>query len=424
MLCAEHDPSRAHGHVTWRVHGGLPVVELVNNWACGSFEDTYRPPLIGDRIAHVLRAVQPDIVHIHSLLNLSFDLPAMARARGIPIVATLHDYALVCPSGGQRIHRAEQHVCVEIDTDRCVRCFQGSAWADQISFGRLTAIVRAPGAVRSAAVAAARRFPGLAGRLARAARRAPLLQLTKRDVDARLAAARRLFDDVDLFVAPSSSIAAEFLRLGVGAGKLRVSDYGFVPLTPRPRSRQHGPLRVGYVGTLVWHKGVHALIDAVRGLQPADCELKIFGDPDVDREYSAGLRVRAADLPIAFMGAFDREGVADAYSQIDVLVVPSLWLENSPLVIHEAFMAGVPVVGARIGGIVDLVQDGVNGLLYDPAAPDALGATLQRLIDRPTMLADMTSHLPAVKSIEQDAREWEATYQSLLDRRRAAGAAS
>src|SRR5262245_60836195 len=57
ILCADYDPSRAHGDLVWRVHDGLPVVEIVNNWVCASFEDTYRPPLIGDRLRHVLRAI-------------------------------------------------------------------------------------------------------------------------------------------------------------------------------------------------------------------------------------------------------------------------------------------------------------------------------------------------------------------------------
>ena len=61
----------------------------------------------------VLDAVQPHVVHVHSLLNLSFDLPAVARARGVPVVATLHDYSLVCPSGGQRVHRADAHLVVD-----------------------------------------------------------------------------------------------------------------------------------------------------------------------------------------------------------------------------------------------------------------------------------------------------------------------
>src|SRR3954467_6481222 len=111
VLCAEYDPARADGQVTWRVHGGLPVAEIVNNWMCRSFEDTYRPPLVTERIGQVLRAVQPDVVHIHNLLNLSFDLPALAHRQGSAVVATLHDHSLVCPSGGQRLHRAEEHRC-------------------------------------------------------------------------------------------------------------------------------------------------------------------------------------------------------------------------------------------------------------------------------------------------------------------------
>src|SRR5262249_7838740 len=159
-----------------------------------------------------------------------------------------------------------------------------------------------------------------------------------------------------------------------------VSDYGFVPLQARARNGARGPLRIGYVGTLVWHKGVHVLVDALRAL-PADAyELKLFGEPGVFPPYPADLSPRAGARPVRVMGAFDRERVADAYAQIDVLVVPSLWLENSPLVIHEAFMAGVPVVGARIGGIADLIADGRNGWLYSPTSTRELASVLQRLI--------------------------------------------
>lgn len=430
VLCAEYDPSRRQGHVTWRVHQGLPVIEVVNNWTCASFAETYRPPLVSGRIAEVLQAVQPDIIHVHNLLNLSFDLPAVARAHGVPVVATLHDYTLVCPSGGQRIHRAEQYVCDVIDTERCVRCFRESSLYAHISFGRLVAATRAPRLLKRAAVAISRRLPGIAGRLAHAARRAPLLPIAVRDIDERLAAARRVFDEVDLFVAPSPSIGAEFQRLGITPAKIRISDYGFVPLV-RSAGREHherqGPLRIGYVGTLVWHKGAHVLLDAVRNLPPAAFELKIFGSADVFPGYAADLRARAAGLPVLFMGSFDRERVADIYAQLDVLVVPSLWLESSPLVIHEAFMAGLPVVGARIGGIADLVDDGRTGLLYDPASAADLEAALRRLIERPEHLTRLTALVrarPHVKSIADDAREWEATYAGVVGRRTAAGQAT
>jgi len=426
VLCGEYDPSRRHGHVTWRAYKGLPVVELVNNQVCASFEDTYRSPIIGERIAQVLHAVQPDVIHVHSLFNLSFDLPAMARARGIPVVATLHDYSLVCPTGGQRIHRAEDYVCHVIDTDRCVRCFRESPLQAHISFGKAAAVTPAPAMMQRAAIAMRRRFPGLTAHVARAM---PAVTATKRQMDERLTAARRVFGEVDLFVAPSPSIAEEFERLGVEAAKIRISDYGFVPLLRNSRNGSDGtrrPLRIGFVGTLVWHKGMHVLLDAVRALPSSAYELKIFGNPDVFPDYAAELRASAGDLPVRFMGAFDRERIAEVYAQIDVLVVPSLWLENSPLVIHEAFMAGVPVVGARIGGIADLVDDGRTGLLYDPASPVELRAAIGGLIENPKRLNELAefARMVRVKTIAEDVQEWERSYEDVLRRRAAVGLAT
>jgi glycosyltransferase involved in cell wall biosynthesis len=420
VLCAEYDPFRPDGRVAWRSHEGVTVVEIVNNWRFTSFEDTYRPPLLKERIAHVLHAVQPDVVHVHNLLNLSFELPAIARSCGIPVVATLHDYTLVCPSGGQRIHRAEEHVCEVIDTERCARCFPQSPLAAQISFGRLPGGGGVPAFLGRAARGVRRRFPALAGPMHRVARLAPRLPVTTEDSDLRLIAARRVFDDIDLFVAPSRSIASEFQRLGVAPTKIKTSDYGLVPMRRSPRTSSGGPLRIGYVGTIVWHKGVHVLVEAVRGLPPGGYELRIFGDPDTFPEYSAALRERAAGCPVRFEGPFDRQGAAGAYAQIDVLVVPSLWLENSPLVIHEAFMAGVPVVGARIGGIADLISEGRTGLLYDPTSPVDLGNALRTLMDDRGRLEQLSDHArtdPIVKSIAEDARDWSATYADLVGRR-------
>ncbi|HYN06454.1 MAG TPA: glycosyltransferase family 4 protein [Vicinamibacterales bacterium] len=427
ILCADYDPVRPHGEVVWRLHEGLPVVEVINNWVCGSFEDTYRSPVMGDRLRHVLRAVQPDVVHVHNLLNLSFDLPSLARAAGIPVVATLHDYTLVCASGGQRIHRADHYVCHEIDLDRCARCFSESPFQTRMSLGLVAA---APAPVRTLAGAVRRQMPALTRRLAEAAPRPS-------DIDAaemarRLAAARNAWQQIDLFVAPSQSIATEFERLGLPASRIRVSDYGF-PAIPPPAfalrasagqarvapgaSAGQAPLRIGYVGTLVWHKGAHVLIDAVRELPPASCEVKIFGDPHVFRDYASDLRARASGLPVTFMGPFDRPGMADAYGSFDVLVVPSLWLENSPLVIHEAYQSGVPVIGSRIGGIADLVRDGWNGQLFEPGSAADLAAVLRRVIEQPACLQVFAGRLPAVKSIGDDCLEWEARYAEVLNGR-------
>jgi glycosyltransferase involved in cell wall biosynthesis len=236
------------------------------------------------------------------------------------------------------------------------------------------------------------------------------------EISARLDAARAAFAEFDYVAAPSRALAREFEGLGFETARLAVSDYGFPIRGPRRRAPGTGPLRVGYVGTLVWHKGVHTLIEAVRRLPAGRIEALIFGDTGTFPDYTAELRRLAAGASIRFMGRFDRDDSAAVYDQLDVLAVPSLWLENSPLVIHEAFTAGVPVVGSRIGGIPDLVEEGISGLLVDPGSPEALAQALETLAaDRPRLEA-MTRQLPAVKSIDEDAREWEKIYRSLASR--------
>ena len=415
VVAAEYDPSRTHGHVSWRRHDVVPVIEIVNNYRAATFAEAYRDPLIGRRLTHVLDVVRPDVLHVHNLLNLSFDLPALAHARGIPIVATLHDYTLVCPSGGQRVHRAESHVCHTIDPDRCARCFRQSPIYGEMTVAAASAMVPGPKAVAGAARWLTRAWPAAArGARAAVAHVAPIA-VGADDIRARLDAAREVFDAIDLFVSPSASLAREYIALGVDARKMLVSDYGFRPLAAavrRPAPRR--PLRFGFVGSIVWHKGVHVLVEAARLLTPGSYEVLIFGDPGVAPDYAADLRRRAAGLAVEFRGGFDAASAARVYGEFDVLVVPSIWLENSPLVMHEAFMSGMPVVGARMGGIVDLVRHGENGLLYDATSPEALAAAMRDLIDAPDRVTALAARAPAVKTIEEDAAEWEARYARVL----------
>jgi glycosyltransferase involved in cell wall biosynthesis len=413
VLAAEYDPATPHGTIRWRSHEGLTVIEVVNNWEFDAFEDTYSSARLNAQLQHVLEATAPDVLHVHNLLNLSFDLPRLARERGAAVVATLHDYTLVCPSGGQRVHVAEAHVCTRIDAERCCRCFPQSPFAAQMAAGRLTR-KRGRRLIASVGAAARRSAPALTnavvGGLGRHA-------IAAGDITRRLAYARHVFDTIDSFVAPSASVADEFVRLGVDRRRVEVSDYGF-PMGPPPApvrdSDASRPLRIGFVGTLVWHKGAHVLVEAVSRVS-GRFETHIHADPEVFPEYVARLRAMAT-APISFHGGFDRGRMVSVYDSLDVLVVPSLWPENSPLVIHEAFLRGVAVVAARIGGIPGLVTEGVNGLLYDPFDPGALAEALQRLVDDRTLVGRLVAAAPPVKSIADDASEWESRYDRLSRR--------
>lgn len=418
VLAAEFDANRPHGQVSWRSHAGIPVAEVANRWQFATFAETYGSPALTATLEHILDVVQPHVLHVHNLLNLSMDLPAVARARGIAVVATLHDYTLVCPSGGQRLHRAETHVCRTIDAERCARCFPESPFHAQWRFGQLAG--RAPARLVAPLASLARR---LAPRVSEAAGAAMSLASglppSPADITRRLDSARRAWAACDLLVAPSASLAREYEGLGFPADRLIVADYGFAPLPARPRQpAADGRLRVGFAGSLVWHKGADLLVDAARALPADRVEIRIFGDPRVSPGYARALETRAAGLPVRFMGPFDHDEVADALADVDVLAVPSRWLENSPLVIHEAFMAGVPVIGAAIGGIGDLIDGG--GLLVPPDDAGALAAAIGSLIEAPGRLDALRARIPAVKSLDEDARDWIARYAAAVAREAAA----
>ena len=159
VLAAEYDPGRAAWddslavvprHCRRRDREQLAVSD--------SSDETYSSERINAQFRHVLDATRPDVLHVHNLLNLSFDLPRIAKERGIATVATLHDYTLVCPSGGQRVHVAESHVCESIDPDRCARCFSQSPLSTPDECGATDA-----GAWRAAAIARAGRAAYSAG---------------------------------------------------------------------------------------------------------------------------------------------------------------------------------------------------------------------------------------------------------------------
>jgi hypothetical protein len=115
---------------------------------------------------------------------------------------------------------------------------------------------------------------------------------------------------------------------------------------------------------------------------------------------------------VKFHGVFDNRDIAAVHERIDALVVPSVWYENSPITIHEAFLLGTPVITSDIGGMAELVRDGVDGLHFKVGDPASLARTVVRLLDEPGLL-ERVSRGRGVKTMAEDAREMEARYRQL-----------
>jgi glycosyltransferase involved in cell wall biosynthesis len=149
-----------------------------------------------------------------------------------------------------------------------------------------------------------------------------------------------------------------------------------IPIRSRPPQAPDAPFTIGFIGRIVPEKGLETLLDAAAKLPSTGWRLLVAGgvSPPLD---PSELRARVAGLPVSWLGVVP---AAEFYPRIDLLVVPAIWADPGPLVVHEAFANAVPVVGTRMGGITDFVEQGVTGWLYEPGNSAALAAILTELI--------------------------------------------
>jgi glycosyltransferase involved in cell wall biosynthesis len=171
------------------------------------------------------------------------------------------------------------------------------------------------------------------------------------------------------------------------------------------------PLRVGYVGGIYPSKGVHVLVDALRELAGEPVELSVHGILDWFPDYVADLRARASGLPVTFHGRFEPSRVDEVLGTLDVLCVPSVWYENMPITIQEAYRNGLPVVVSDIGGMREAVEHDVSGLRFPRGDARALAACLKTLARDREQLNRLARGHPSVPTLEQVVDELEALYR-------------
>jgi glycosyltransferase involved in cell wall biosynthesis len=202
---------------------------------------------------------------------------------------------------------------------------------------------------------------------------------------------KRLCEHVSVVTAPSQFI----INLHSQQGFFLKAMKKIIPLAVEPNDalvtiKQHDLIDILYVGTLVHHKGVHVLIDAFKAIEAANIRLHILGKGVAEPE----LKIMASQDPrIAFYGYVSDDVRGDLYRKANIVVVPSIWYDNSPTVIRESFSFGTPVIGSDIGGIPELINDGVNGLLFEPGNVDELKEKLLTLCQNVGLLKSMEMNI-------------------------------
>ena len=323
----------------------------------------------------LLAQLQPDVVHFQHLLGLPAALFDAVTTLGIPTVATLHDYGFICANTKLLTNYSER-------TCGGPRAWINCSWCGLARAGLGWAVPLAPAL-------------------------APVFALR----DLRL---RQVLTRANALVAPTPFVRDIYLAHGAPPGRLRVMEYGIEPppIAPTPL-REAGPLRVAYLGNVARLKGVQVLVEAFNGL-PHDAELQIAGDLTREPGYVRQLEQRVRHPGVRFLGQQGRGALWALLDWADVVAVPSIWYEVSPLVIHEAFAMRRPVVASNLGSLAGRVRHEVDGILAPPGDSQAWGKVLQDLSHNRGRLLDFQQAIRPVKTAAEHAHELEELYQQLI----------
>jgi len=397
---------------------GIPVIRILRSEPA-EFKASYKSDKMDEIFSGLIDELQPDLVHFQHLYRLSVGFVDILQSRRIPRVLTLADFWFICAPiillrpGFVRCVGPEKGVA-------CASC--GNAVGEEFAGSVAARLLGSSPAQQQAAQMVHKLKNALPD---------PVVQMAKNIKDRAVAAAptagkrmdllcerydltMKALRKINLILAPSRFLRETYVDAGVHPYIISYSDYGFdMNLFPRRLKRKYEPpLRVGYMGTLVAHKGVHVLVEAMRHVKGA--ELHVWGDLSHFPGYVNSLKKSATGARIVFEGKYEHKNVAEILAGMDVLVVPSLWWENSPLTIHEAFLMGIPVIASRCGGMGELVADEM--FLFEPGDPIELARLLQSIVNRPALLTTFGNRRGQVKTIEENALELEEIYDIVRQR--------
>lgn len=317
-----------------------------------------------EQLTRLLRKERPDVAHLNNFLHhLSISVLYGLRKRCVPIVWTLRDYTIACPNTSFLDDRIGE-VCESCHKMRYFmapirRCKKGSFSASLIA----------------------------------------MLE----EYFNRLCGALRF---VDVFIAPSRFLKKKMIQYGLPGKRIlhipnfvKASDYN-----PKYSGGEH----FLYIGRLSREKGLKTLLKAMRRLREG--RLLIVGEGPQRNELEDYVRDNNLDN-VKFLGHLSGDKLKRVVDGAVAVVVPSEWYEVFGLVIVEAYAAGKPVVASRIGGIPELVRDGVTGLLFEPANADELAEGMNRLVRNPNMATEMGRE---ARELAEECYSPDAHYEMLI----------
>jgi glycosyltransferase involved in cell wall biosynthesis len=376
---------------------GLHVHRIDFGTTGNAHRATRHDPRIDRAFRDYLARVQPDLIHFQHFIYLTTDLVSIAKESDVPVVISLRNFWFRCPWGNRLYH--DHSLCDRYADLECLSCL----WPDNLSRKRKVIPWRVINPLLMNAYRA-----GLGNLL-------PLHSEPRQILDSLsdwVQEFREALLQADIIHTPSQFLADMVIDFGIPKDRVVVIENGirydasqFQPKTPSSR------LRFGMIGISL-HKGAHVAVQAMQHLPREAAELKLYGQI-ADEKFLRRLEKLAQGANVHFMGTFPQSEMYKVYSEIDALIVPSIWYENCPTVIREAFATGTPVITSGIGGMAEAVRDGVDGFHFAVGNPLDLAEKLQRLINQPALLRNFQANIKLPPTTETVSDQIEIIYQQL-----------
>ena len=377
------------------------------------FRETYYRPDLYTTLRDIVAEIDPDIVHITHLINHTSTLLEVLRDARIPTVGTLTDFFGMCLNN--KLERFDGSPCLgpNGNSTNCLSCY-------------LKLAVKFPG----------RRFLSpfikngfsveIASRVLHYVTKFPRIRKSSLaghvlDVTCRADTLRHLYGIYDSMIAPTDFLFDAYAANRFYPDKLKKINFGInldlVKGYQAPRKKTDSIVRFGYIGQITHHKGVDLLVKAYLGLKGDNRSLVLYGPSDQDRPYMDRLhQLSSGTNHIEFRDTFPGEELASRLSELDVLVIPSRWYENSPLVLLYALSTRTPVIVTDVKGMVEFVRDGFNGHTFKKESVGQLTAIMQGMIDNPKSIERLSRNASYLKDVSDHAGEVLRIYEDTLSR--------
>ena len=376
------------------------------------FKHTYYRQDLAVLTKKIISEIDPDIAHVTHLINHSSALIEVLRDLDIPTVATLTDFFGICLN--TKLERYDGRLCQGPNrrSTNCLACYFRAVGAFEVK-GRVVNIPEKHNLLLRTAASLLywlTRLPGfrkgaLAGRVM--------------DVTSRLHTLHYLYGVYETMIAPTDFLydayvgnrfyPARLKKINFGIELKRTLDFA------RLRKARNGKVNFGYIGQISRHKGVDLLIKAYSAIKGNNGSLVIYGPFDQDTSYMEELkRLASGCAGVEFKGTFPQQELGQRLSEMDFLVIPSRWYENSPLVLLYALATKTPVIVTDVKGLSEFVTNDINGYTFKKDSSEHLRGIMQRIVDEPDRVERLSRNAAYTKDVSEYARDILAIYEQLL----------